>query len=66
MGTAGKVRASLVDRARRRRIRTEQIETGLIIALAGLVLFKGGPAIAAIAVTTAEMMAELTRVLIAG
>ena len=65
MGTAGKVRASLVDRARRRRIRTEQIETGLIIALAGLVLFKGAPAIAGLALAFGQMMAELLRVLIA-
>ncbi|HST91730.1 MAG TPA: hypothetical protein VLJ13_05980 [Brevundimonas sp.] len=59
-----------VDHVTRRthagRRRSEIIETTMIIALAGLVLFKGAPAIGAIAVTTAEMMAELLRVLIAG
>lgn len=46
-------------------MRAEKIETGLIVALAGLVLFKGAPAIAGIAVATGGMMAELLRVLTA-
>lgn len=45
----------------RRRIRAERIETALIVALAGLVLFKGAPALAGIAVGIGEMMMALTR-----
>lgn len=32
-------------RTNRRRIRTEKIETALVVALAGLVLFKGAPVV---------------------
>ena len=49
------------DRAARRRIRAERIETALIVALAALVLFKGLPALAGITLGIAEMMMALTR-----
>lgn len=49
------------DRTRRRRIRAETIETALILALAGLVLFKGLPALAGIAQGIGEMVMALTR-----
>lgn len=42
-------------------MRAERIETALIVALAGLVLFKGAPALAGIAVGIGEMMMALTR-----
>ena len=45
----------------RRRIRADRIETALIVALAGLVLFKGAPALAGIVLGIGEMMMALTR-----
>lgn len=49
------------ERERRRRVRAETIETALIVALAGLVLFKGALAVSGIALGIAEMMMALTR-----
>lgn len=49
------------ERTRRQRIRAEKIETALIVALAGLVLFKGAPVIIGIALGIGEMMMALTR-----
>ena len=51
------------DRRARRRARVELIETGLLVALAALVLFKGAAAVGSIALATGAMMAELLRVL---
>ena len=45
----------------RRRRRSDQIEAGLIVALAALVLFKGVPALAGIALGIAEMMLAVAR-----
>lgn len=50
-------------RTRRRRIRSEKIETALIVALAGLVLFKGAPAIFGIARGIGGMMMDLIRLI---
>ena len=61
MENPGTTRAVRSDRAIRRRIRGERIEARLIVALAALVLFKGGPALAGIAFGIAEMMLALTR-----
>ena len=58
--------AEMNERAARSRRRSETIETVLIVALAALVLFKGAPAIAGIALTTGGMMVELLSVLAAG
>lgn len=49
------------DQARRRRARAELVEAAMIVALAGLVLFKGAPALAGITVGIGEMMMALTR-----
>ena len=49
------------ERTRRQRMRAEKIETALIVALAGLVLFKGLPVLAGIALGMGEMMMALTR-----
>lgn len=62
MGTLGSGQMSRAERTRRRRVRSEKIETALIIALAGLVLFKGAPAIAGIAVGIGEMITAVLRV----
>ena len=56
---AGRVRQ--IERARRRRMRAEKIETVLIVALAGLVLFKGAPVLIGLALGMGEMMMALTR-----
>lgn len=61
MEDPGLTRAARDDRATRRRIRAEKIETALIVALAALVLFKGLPALAGITLGIAEMMTALTR-----
>lgn len=61
MEDPGLTRAERDDRATRRRIRAEKIETALIVALAALVLFKGLPALAGITLGIAEMMTALTR-----
>jgi hypothetical protein len=61
MENPGMTRAARDDRAARRRIRAEKIETALIVALAALVLFKGLPALAGITLGIAEMMMALTR-----
>lgn len=45
----------------RRRIRSERLETVLIVAFAGLVLFKGVPTLAGIALGIGEMMMALAR-----
>ena len=50
-----------IERARRRRMRAEKIETMLIVALAGLVLFKGAPVLIGLALGMGEMMMALTR-----
>jgi len=50
-----------VERIKRRRIRAERIEAALIVALAGLVLFKGAPALAGIASGIGAMMMALVR-----
>lgn len=57
-GAAGFRRAG---RTRRRRIRSEQIETALVIGLAGLVMFKGAGAIAGIVLGLGQMMVALMR-----
>ena len=57
-GAAGFRRA---ERTRRQRVRAEKIETALIVALAGLVLFKGAPAVGGIASGIGEMMMALMR-----
>jgi hypothetical protein len=49
------------ERTNRRRVRAERIETAFIVALAGLVLFKGLPVLAGIAVGIGEMMMALAR-----
>lgn len=54
------------ERGGRRHIRSECLETGMLVALAALVVFKGAAAIGGIALATGQMMAELLRVLIAG
>ena len=61
MENPGTTRAARTDRATRRRMSGERIEAALIVALAALVLFKGGPALAGIALGIAEMMMALTR-----
>jgi len=61
MQNPGTRRAVRSAHATRRRIRGERIEAGLIVALAALVLFKGGPALAGIALGVAGMMLALTR-----
>lgn len=57
-GAAGVGRAG---RTRRRRVRAENVETALIVALAGLVLFKGAPTIVGIALGIGQMMTDLIR-----
>lgn len=61
MGTVEGAHLSRAERTRRRRIRAENLETALIVALAGLVLFKGAPAIAGIALGIGEMTMALMR-----
>lgn len=61
MENAADMRTRKSGRVRRRRIRAEALETGLIIALAGLVLFKGLPVLAGIMLAIGEMMLALTR-----
>ncbi|GLS00773.1 hypothetical protein GCM10007859_07810 [Brevundimonas denitrificans] len=61
MNDAGAARCRRIEQADRRRARAEKIETWLIVALAGLVLFKGAPVILGIALGIGEMMAALTR-----
>jgi len=63
MEDAGVARFSQVERTRRRRIRSEKFETALIVALAGLVLFKGAPVIIGIALGIGEMMMDLMRLM---
>ncbi len=57
-GVTGFKRTELTGR---RRVRAEKIETVLIVALAGLVLFKGAPVVVGIALGIGEMMMALTR-----
>lgn len=66
MQSTGGAQVRRSERGARRRARSERIETGLIVALAALVLFKGAPAIAGIVLITGEMMVELVRVLTNG
>ena len=54
MITSGKVARS--ERARLRRARSERLEAALIVALAALVLVKGGPALGGIASGIVDMM----------
>lgn len=61
MENVGAARFTRDERARRRRIRTEKIETVLIVTLAGLVLFKGAPVVIGIALGIGEMIMALTR-----
>lgn len=61
MENAGTIVSRRARRTRRRRIRGERIEAVLIVALAGLVLFKGLPALGGIVAGIAEMMLALTR-----
>jgi hypothetical protein len=61
MENSGATRVRGTERRRRRRIRAEIIETALIVALAGLVLFKGTQAFAGIALGIGEMMMALAR-----
>ncbi len=61
MEESGTARCWRVEQASRRRVRAEKIETALIVALAGLVLFKGAPVIIGIALGIGEMMMALTR-----
>ncbi len=49
------------ERARRRRLRAERIETALIVALAGLVVVKGAAAVGMIALGVGEIMLALIR-----
>ncbi len=53
--------ARRTERTRRRRVRAEKIETAMIVALAGLVVIKGAPAVGMIAFAIAEMMVALVR-----
>lgn len=62
MGTVGSAQVRRTERTRRQRIRAEKVETALVVALAGLVLFKGAPAIAGIAFGIGEMIMALVRV----
>lgn len=59
MGTVGSAHPRRAERTRRRRVRSERIETALIVALGGLVLFKGAPAVLGIARGIGEMMMDL-------
>ncbi|MDP3801294.1 hypothetical protein [Brevundimonas sp.] len=61
MKNAGAKRFSRIEQASRRRVRSERVETALIVALACLVLFKGGPAIAGIVLGISEMFMALVR-----
>ena len=61
MEDAGAMRFRRTGRTNRQRIRAERIETALIVALAGLVLFKGAPVVVGIALGIGEMMMALTR-----
>lgn len=61
MQDAEAMRFRQTERTNRRRIRAEKIETALIVALAGLVLFKGAPVILGIALGIGEMMMALMR-----
>lgn len=61
MEDAADMRVRKSERMRRRRTRAEALETGLIVALAGLVLFKGLPVLAGIALGLGEMIVALTR-----
>lgn len=61
MKDAGAAINRRAEQAKRRRVRAEKIETVLIVALAGLVLFKGGPVLIGIARGIGEMMMALTR-----
>ncbi len=61
MEKQGAASATRTDRATRRRIRGERVEAVLIVALAGLVLFKGLAALGGIVAGIAEMMLALTR-----
>ncbi|MDQ3125624.1 MAG: hypothetical protein M3Q74_08475 [Pseudomonadota bacterium] len=63
MEDAGSIRLRQTERTRRRRIRSEKIETALIVALAGLVLFKGAPVIIGIALGIGEIMMDLMRLM---
>ena len=63
MEDAGVTRFRQFERTRRRRVRTEKIETALIVALAGLVLFKGAPVVIGIAVGIGEIMMDLMRLM---
>lgn len=61
MENFGAAKPPRAGRTRRRRIRAEKIETVLIVALAGLVVIKGAPAVGMIALCIAEMMMALMR-----
>ena len=61
MENAGIVASRRAGRTRRRHVRGERIEAALVVALAGLVLFKGLAALGGIVAGIAEMMLALTR-----
>ena len=56
MTTVGRVGVRQAQRAARRRVRCERLETALVIAVAALVLVKGAPAVAGVALGMVEMM----------
>lgn len=61
MDDAGANKIRQTRRTNRRRIRTEKIETALVVALAGLVHFKGAPVVGEIALGVGEIMMDLMR-----
>lgn len=61
MENRGPARFRRTERARRRRIRAEKIETALVVALAGLIVILGAPAVGVIALGVGEMMMALMR-----
>lgn len=61
MENTGAATFKRTEEERRRRIRTEKVETVLIVALAGLVLLKGALALSGIALGIGEMMMALAR-----
>lgn len=61
MDDAGARRSRQTRRTNRRRIRTEKIETALVVALAGLVLFKGAPVVVGVGLGVGEILMDLMR-----
>lgn len=61
MENRGPARFRRTERARRHRIRAEKIETALVVALAGLIVILGAPAVGVIALGVGEMMMALMR-----